>query len=93
MGIKTQWSNAVVRRSGARLHWAINRPDDILAAVPGTRLLEWVRWFESGSYARLPRAYRVLAKMMSLLPATANMSQYHRYGFASGAAAGRQENH
>ena len=81
LGIKTQWSNAVVRRSGARLHWAINGPGDILTAVPGTRLLEWVRWFESGTYERIPRAYRVLGAVMALVPATANMSQYHRYGF------------
>lgn len=81
LGIKTQWSNAVVRRSGAKLHWAINRPDDILAAVPGTRLLEWVRWFESDTFGKLPRAYRVLGTVMSLVPATANMSQYHRYAF------------
>ncbi|CAJ1495766.1 class I SAM-dependent methyltransferase [[Mycobacterium] kokjensenii] len=81
LGIKTQWSNAVVRRSGARLHWGIDGPADILTAVPGTRLLEWVRWFESDTYERLSRAYRVLGALMALLPATANMSQYHRYGF------------
>lgn len=81
LGIKSQWSNAVVRKSGAKLHWAINGPDDILAAVPGTRLLEWVRWFESDTYHRIPRAYRVLGAVMAVVPATANMAQYHRYGF------------
>lgn len=81
LGIKSQWSNTVVRRSGARLHWAVNGPDDILAAVPGTRLLAWVRWFESETAAQIPRAYRVLGKAMSLVSATANMAQYHRYAF------------
>lgn len=81
LGIRSQWSNAVVRRSGARLHWAINGPDDILAAVPGTRLLEWQRWFESESSSRLPRGYRALGAVMSLIPVVANMSQYHRYAF------------
>lgn len=81
LGIKSQWSNAVVRRSGATLHWGINEPDDILAAVPGTRLLEWVRWYESDTYNRLPRRYRLLGKAMSMVPALANMSQYHRYAF------------
>lgn len=81
LGIKSQWSNAVVRRSGARLHWAINGPEDILTAVPGTRLLAWVRWFESDNFLKLPRAYRVLSKAMSLVPAAANMAQYHRYAF------------
>jgi O-methyltransferase involved in polyketide biosynthesis len=81
LGIRSQWSNAVVRRSGAKLHWAINGPEDILAAVPGTRLLQWQRWFESESCARLPRRYRALGTAMSLIPAVANMSQYHRYAF------------
>lgn len=81
LAIKTQWSNAVVRRSGAKLHWAINGPDDILAAVPGTRLLQWVRWFESDTYGQLPRRYRALSKVVSRVPAVANMSQYHRYAF------------
>jgi O-methyltransferase involved in polyketide biosynthesis len=81
LGIKSQWSNAVVRRSGAKLHWGINKPDDILAAVPGTRLLQWVRWFESATFGRLPRRYQLLGKVMSTVPALANMSQYHRYAF------------
>jgi O-methyltransferase involved in polyketide biosynthesis len=81
LGIKSQWSNAVVRRSGAKLHWAINGPGDILAAVPGTRRLEWVRWFESATFGRLPRRYQLLGKVMSTVPALANMSQYHRYAF------------
>lgn len=81
LGIKTQWSNAVVRRSGSTLHWAINSPDDILAAVPGTRLLERVRWYESDTFGRLPRGYRALGKVMSVIPALADMSQYHRYAF------------
>lgn len=81
LGIKSQWSNTVVRRSGATLHWAINGPEDILTAVPGARLLAWVRWFESDTFRQLPRAYRALGKAMSLVPAAANMSQYHRYAF------------
>ncbi len=81
LAIRSQWSNTVVRRSGATLNWAINGPDDILDAVPGTRLLAWVRWFESDTFARLPRAYHVMGGIMSLLPALADMSQYHRYAF------------
>ena len=81
LAIRTQWANAVVRRSGATLHWAINGPDDILDAVPGTRLLQCERWFESDTYTRVPRGYRALGRAMSLIPAVANMSQYHRYAF------------
>ncbi|MBY0389920.1 MAG: class I SAM-dependent methyltransferase [Mycobacterium pseudokansasii] len=81
LGITWQWMNTVVRRSGSTLRWGIDGPDDILRAVPGTRLLSWVRWFESDTFARLPRAYQVMGSLMSRVPALANMSQYHRYAF------------
>jgi len=81
LGIKSQWMNSVVRRSGSTLRWGIEGPGDILQAVPGTRLLAWMRWFESDTFARLPPAYRAMGRVMSLIPAMANMSQYHRYAF------------
>jgi methyltransferase (TIGR00027 family) len=83
LGIKSQWLNTVVRRSGSTLRWAINGPDDILAAVPGVRLLAWERWFESDTFARLPRCYLALGRFMSLVSTVANMSQYHRYAFGT----------
>ena len=46
LGIKSQWMNAVVRRSGATLYWGINGPDDVIKAVPGVRLLSWVSPFD-----------------------------------------------
>ena len=55
-GIKTQWTNAVVKRSGATLYWGIDGPDDIIKAVPGVRLLQWVSPFDSADVRR-----RVLA--------------------------------
>jgi O-methyltransferase involved in polyketide biosynthesis len=79
--IRSQWINAVVRRSGSTLRWGIDGPDEILEAVPGTRLLSWQRWFESDTFERVPRAYQVLGWVMSVVPAVANMSQYHRYAF------------
>jgi O-methyltransferase involved in polyketide biosynthesis len=81
LAIKSQWINKVVRRSGSTLRQGIDGPDEILEAVPGTRLLSWVRWFESDNFERLPPGYRVMGRVMSLVPAMANMSQYHRYAF------------
>jgi methyltransferase (TIGR00027 family) len=81
LGIKSQWTNAVVRRSGAKLYWAINGPDDIIAAVPGVRLLMAVSAFESDTFKLVPRVYRVMGKVMSLVPALRMMSQYQRYAF------------
>ena len=83
LGIKSQWLNTVVRRSGSTLCWAINGPDDIIEAVPGLRLLAWQRWFESDTFPQLPRSARVMGKVMSLVEAAANMSQYHRYAFGT----------
>jgi O-methyltransferase involved in polyketide biosynthesis len=81
LGVKLGWTNAVVRRSGATLHWGINGSDDILDAVPGTRLLAWQPVFESGAYAQLPGPYAVMAAVMNRVPGLRTMAQFHRYAF------------
>jgi methyltransferase (TIGR00027 family) len=80
-GIKAQWTNAVVKRAGATLHWGIDRPDDILEAVPGLRLLQWQSAFDSPTFAEVSRPYRVMARAMSLSKRLRYMAQYHRYAF------------
>ncbi|AWT57287.1 class I SAM-dependent methyltransferase [Mycolicibacterium smegmatis] len=80
-GIRTQWTNTVVRRSGATLRWAINRPDDILDAVPGTRLLAWMSVFEDPAFDELSWHFRLLAKVMRPIPALRYMAQYYRFAF------------
>ena len=80
-GIKTQWTNAVVKRSGARLHWGIDGPDEIIEAVPGVRLLQWVSPFDSATFADVSWPYRVMAKVMSVSSSLRYMAQYHRYAF------------
>lgn len=81
LGIRSQWSNSVVRRSGATLYWAINGPDDIISAVPGTRLLARVSPFDTEAFDLVRPAYRVLANVMSRLSVLRYMAQYHRYSF------------
>jgi O-methyltransferase involved in polyketide biosynthesis len=81
LGIRSQWTNAVVRRAGATLRWGINGPDDILDEVPGTRLLAWEPVFESDAFANLPGVYRLLATVMNRLPSLRTMAQFHRYAF------------
>ncbi|AKS31290.1 class I SAM-dependent methyltransferase [Mycolicibacterium goodii] len=80
-GIRTQWTNTVVRRSGARLHWAIDKPDDILRAVPGTRLLAWASPFDDPLFTELRWYFRLMAAIMRPIPALRYMAQYHRYAF------------
>ena len=81
LGIRSQWSNAVVRRSGSRLHSAINGPDDIVGAVPGVRLLSWLSPFDAPSFRQVVRACRLVANLMSVLSSTRYLAQYHRYAF------------
>jgi O-methyltransferase involved in polyketide biosynthesis len=82
-GILTQWTNAVVRRAGATLHWAIDGPDDIIEGVPGTRLLACVSALRSGTFTAIPRPYRLVGKVMAAMPVVRRMAQYHRYAFGS----------
>jgi O-methyltransferase involved in polyketide biosynthesis len=81
LGIRLQFLNAVVRRSGSTLHWGIDGPEDILKAVPALRLLTAMSVFESAPFRQLSRGYLMMAKVMSLVPALKNMAQYHRYAF------------
>lgn len=81
LGIKTQWTNRVVKRAGATLHWGIDGPAEILAAVPGTRLLAWMSVFDSQPFRALGGGYRLMGKVMSTIPALRYMAQYHRYAF------------
>jgi O-methyltransferase involved in polyketide biosynthesis len=81
LGIKSQWTNTVVRRSGATLHWGIDGSDDVLEAVPGLRLLSWVSALESDDFARVPWYYRWTLNAMKVAPVLRYMAQYHRYAF------------
>lgn len=81
LGIKAQWTNSVVRDAGATLYWGINRPDEIVAAVPGVRLLAWQSPFETASFRQVSLPLRLMARAMSALSATKYMAQYHRYAF------------
>ena len=82
LGIKGQKINAVVRRSGSTLYWGINGPDDIIAAVPGVRLLTAMSVFDADAFKEgMSRVYQWTGKVMSLVPAVRMIAQYHRYAF------------
>ena len=63
------------------MHWAINEPADILAAVPAVRLLAAESVFDSREFADLGRPYRLMARLGSTLPALHDIATYHRYAF------------
>jgi O-methyltransferase involved in polyketide biosynthesis len=80
-GIRTQVINAVVRRSGSKLHWAIDSPDDIVDAIPGVRLLAWESVFDSDTFDMVSPVVRWLGRAMAGVPTLRMMAQYHRYAF------------
>ena len=80
-GIRTQVINAVVHRSGSKLHWGIDGPGDIVDAVPGVRLLAWESVFDSDTFDLVSPAFRWLGRAMASVPALRTMAQYHRYAF------------
>lgn len=81
LGVKLQWTNAIVRRSGAKLQWAMDKPADVLDAVPGLQLLAWESAFDSQGFDRLPVSLRLASTVLRALPGARYMSQYHRYSF------------
>lgn len=80
-GIRTQVTNSVVRRSGSTLHWAIDKPSDVLDAVPGTRLLAWESVFDSDTFDQVSPAVRWIGRVMARVPGLRTIAQYHRYAF------------
>jgi O-methyltransferase involved in polyketide biosynthesis len=83
LGIKSQWTNTIVRRSGATLRWGIDGPDEVVEAVPGVRLLAWVSAVEVDGFAKVPWYYRATLSAMRRVPVLRYMAQYHRYAFGS----------
>ena len=71
----------MVRRSGATLYWGIDGPDDIIEAVPGVRLLQWVSPFDSATFARRVLALSGDGQGDVAVSALRYMAQYHRYAF------------
>ena len=59
----------------------VESPNDIITAVPGTRLLQWVPVFELDVFARIGRGYGLMAAVMNRIPGVRTMAQFHRYAY------------
>lgn len=81
LGIKSQKAHTLVRRSGSKLHWAVNSPQDILDHVPGTRLLAAKSFFDASTFERTSRGLRMIKPLLRAVPPVRTMLQYHRYAF------------
>ena len=80
-GIRAQVVNTIVRRSGSTLHWGIDRPADIVDAVPGVRLLAIASWFDMPDIWTPSPGYRLMGRVMSAVPFLRDMATFHRYAF------------
>lgn len=80
-GIRTQKTHTLVRRSGSTLHWAVNRPDDVLGRVEGLRLLCAVPFFDATTFGRATMPFRTARRLSRAVPPVRTSLQYHRYAF------------
>lgn len=81
LAIRSQRAQTLVRRSHSTLHWAVNGPQDILRAVPGTRLLAAVPMFDAEAIGQASAAFRVARRLVPAVPPVRAALQYHRYAF------------
>ncbi len=81
VGIRSQKTQTLVRKTGSKLYWAVNSPDDILSNVPGTRLLASATLFDASTASRASTSFKVLGRAFRVVPPVRNALQYHRYGF------------
>jgi hypothetical protein len=52
--------------------------------VPGVRLLAATSVFDADTFNQVRGSYRLVGKVMSLVPALRDMAQFHRYAFCAG---------
>lgn len=83
LAIKSQKTQTLVRNSNSTLHWAVNRPDDILEQVPQLRLLAATTFFDAATFARVSGGFRVAKRLVRAVPALRKSLQYHRYAFGT----------
>ena len=81
LGIRSQKTQTLVRRSGSTLHWAVNSPEDILSRVPGVRLLIAVSFFDASTFSRASTGFRLARRLVRVVPPVRRALQYHRYAF------------
>ncbi|MCH9667598.1 MAG: class I SAM-dependent methyltransferase [Actinomycetia bacterium] len=83
LAIKSQKTQSLVRTSGSTLYWAVNSPQDILAKIPGARLLSAATFFSASTYPRTSRGMKAVKRAARLVRPLNKALQYHRYAFGN----------
>jgi len=81
--VRSQKVQRLQRQSGSTLHWAVNRPSDVVDRVTGIRLLSAVTFFDASTFVRTSAAFRTSRNLVRALPPLRRALQYHRYAFGS----------
>jgi hypothetical protein len=81
LAVRSQKTHKLQRQSGSTLHWAVNRPADILGRVSGIRLLAAATFFDATTFSRTSAGFRFAGRLVRAVPPVRRMLQYHRYAF------------
>ncbi len=81
LAVKSQRTHRLQRSSGSTLHWAVNRPEDILDRITGLRLLAAATFFDASTFSRVPPRFRRSSGPLRAFSPLRKMFQYHRYAF------------
>lgn len=81
LAIKSQKAHTLVRRTGSKLYWAVDSPQDILSRVPGVRLLIAVTLFDASTFGAASAGFRLAKRLVRVVPPVRSALQYHRYAF------------
>ncbi|MEI8084292.1 MAG: class I SAM-dependent methyltransferase, partial [Actinomycetes bacterium] len=79
--IRSQKTHRMQRQSGARLHWSVNSPNEVLSRVSGIRLHNAVTFFDAATFTRTSPGFQAAGSLARAVPPLRGMFQYHRYAF------------
>lgn len=79
--VRSQKVHRLQRQSGSTLHWAVDRPTDVLERVPELRLLVDTNFFDASTYDRTSPGYRAARALARRIRPVRTAFQYHRYAF------------
>ncbi|WP_343709458.1 class I SAM-dependent methyltransferase [Mycobacterium sp.] len=81
--IRSQKAHRLQRQSGSTLHWAVNRPADVVDRVRGIRLLTAVTFFDANTLRRASAVFQLARHLVRAVPPLRRALQYHRYAFGT----------
>jgi O-methyltransferase involved in polyketide biosynthesis len=79
--VRSQKTHRLQRQSGSTLHWAVNKPSDVLDRLAGARLVDAVTFFDASTFGRASGVFRLMRQLVRPLPPLRRTFQYHRYAY------------